>query len=559
MEHARRAAIGLRRVCRHRLRDCRGESAKDIRPLLHNQVPRQGNGAGALCLLRNCFRARRPNRCRFRRRKGLHLPDTVAGPAGWNTEPASQINAGDGESTVSSNPNVKLLIAEDEKNLGLVLQKELSRLGHQVTLVHDGEAAIAAAREADFDVALIDIMMPGKNGIEVLRELRQQEQPPEVLIMTGHATVETALQAMKLGAYDYLTKPCHITEIDAVVSKASEKRQLRRENLILQSRLTYKEKAPDIIVRSKKLTDIMALVRKVASSNAVVLIAGESGTGKELVANAIHRFSQRHAGPFIDISCAAIQETLLESELFGYEAGAFTGARKRKLGLFELAAGGTLFLDEIGEMSLTLQSKLLRVLETRSFYRVGGTKKVEVDVRIIAATNRELDQQAAEGKFRTDLLFRINNFAIKLPPLRERPEDIPSLTQHFLARVGGAPMIRISDEAMEVLMRYCWPGNVRELRNVIERALILVSGDTITPADLPLEIRANLADKLTGPAPEQETMANLEDLKKRQILKVLEQTGWHQGRAAEALGISPSTLYRQLKVYGLTRSRKAAD
>jgi len=451
---------------------------------------------------------------------------------------------------------MRLLIAEDEKNLGIVLQKELSRAGFEVTLVHDGAAALNAARESDFDVALLDVMMPGVSGIEVLRGLRQQEQPPEVLIITGHATVETALQAMKLGAYDYITKPCHIQELEAVLNKAFEKRQLRRENLILQTRLNYKDKAPDIVVRSQKMTDIMGLVRKVATSNAVVLITGESGTGKELVANAIHHFSGRYAGPFIDISCAAIQETLLESELFGYEAGAFTGARKRKLGLFELANGGTLFLDEIGEMNLTLQSKVLRVLETRTFYRVGGTKKVEVDVRIIAATNRDLDQQSAEGKFRTDLLFRINNFNIKLPPLRERPEDIPSLTQHFLARVGGTPAIRISDEAMEVLMRYVWPGNVRELRNVIERALILVSGDTITPVDLPLEIRANLSEKLTGPAPEQDGSVNLEDLKKRQILKVLEQTGWHQGRAAEALGISPSTLYRQLKVYGLTRSRK---
>ena len=460
---------------------------------------------------------------------------------------------------MSSNASAKLLIAEDEKNLGIVLQKELSRLGHHVTLVHDGEAAIQAAREADYDVALIDIMMPGKNGIEVLRELRQQEQPPEVLIITGHATVETALQAMKLGAYDYLTKPCHITEIDAVVGKAYEKRALRRENLILHSRLSYKEKAPDIIVRSKKMNDIMGLVRKVAGSNAVVLIAGESGTGKELVANAIHRFSQRANGPFIDISCAAIQETLLESELFGYEAGAFTGARKRKLGLFELATGGTLFLDEIGEMSLTLQSKLLRVLETRSFYRVGGTKKVEVDVRIIAATNRELDQYVTDGKFRSDLLFRINNFTIKLPPLRDRPEDIPPLADHFLAMVSTSPGASLSSQAMEVLMNYSWPGNVRELRNVIERAVILTSSEEIQAEDLPLELRTHRAEAAVAGNGESNNAASLEELKKKQILKVLEQTGWHQGKAAEMLGISASTLYRQLKQYGLTRSRRLTD
>ncbi|MFY9573984.1 MAG: sigma-54 dependent transcriptional regulator [Blastocatellia bacterium] len=457
---------------------------------------------------------------------------------------------------MSSNPSIKLLIAEDEKNLGLVLQKELSRLGHDVSVVHDAEAAIKEARESEFDVALLDIMMPGRSGLEVLRELRQQEQPPEVLMMTGHATVETALQAMKLGAYDYLTKPCHIRELEAIIAKAHEKRQLRLENMILQSRLTYKEKAPDIVVRSQKMNDVMALVRKIAASNATVLVTGDSGTGKELVANTVHCFSSRNAGPFIDISCAAIQETLLESELFGYEPGAFTGARKRKLGLLELAHGGTLFLDEIGEMSLTLQAKLLRVLETQSFYRVGGTKKVEVDVRFIAATNRDLSQDVAEGKFRGDLMFRINNFTIKLPALRERPEDIPALAEHFLAQVSGGERAHLSDQAMQVLMSYSWPGNVRELRNVIERAVILSTGDEIAEEDLPLELRTHrMVSGDTGDG-EDSSPGSLDELRRKQILTVLEQTGWHQGRASEILGISPSTLYRQLKAYGLTRSRR---
>src|SRR5437868_4262267 len=455
---------------------------------------------------------------------------------------------------------IKLLIAEDEKNLGLVLQKELSRLGHDVTLVHDGTGALQVAREIDFDVAILDIMMPGASGIEVLREIRKQDQPPEVLIMTDHATVETALQAMKLGAYDYLTKPCHIQELEAVVTKAYEKRQLRRENLILQTRLDYKDKTPDIVVSSKPMSDVMSLVRKVASSNAVVLVTGESGTGKELVAHAVHHFSQRFAGPFIDISCAAIQETLLESELFGYEAGAFTGARKRKMGLLELATGGTLFLDEIGEMSLTLQSKLLRVLETQTFYRVGGTKKVEVDVRFIAATNRDLDIYVGEGKFRSDLLFRINNFTIKLPPLRDRAEDIPSLTEHFLARVSGASGICFAPEATEVMMQYGWPGNVRELRNVIERAVILASKPEIGIEDLPIEIcSSSRIEKKASTNGHADPAISLDEIKKQQILKVLEQTGWHQGRAAEILGISPSTLYRQLRSYGLTRSRRVSE
>jgi DNA-binding NtrC family response regulator len=460
---------------------------------------------------------------------------------------------------VSSNLNVRLLIAEDEKNLGVVLQKELSRLGHQVTLVHDAEAAIKTASEAEFDVALLDIMMPGRSGLEVLRLLREQEQPPEVLMMTGHATVETALQAMKLGAYDYLTKPCHIRELEAIINKAYEKRQLRLENMILQSRLTYKEKAPDIVVRSQKMNDVMALVRKIAASNATVLVTGDSGTGKELIANTVHCFSTRHNGPFIDISCAAIQETLLESELFGYEQGAFTGARKRKLGLLELAHGGTLFLDEIGEMSLTLQSKLLRVLETQTFYRVGGTKKVEVDVRFIAATNRDLNQDAAEGKFRSDLLFRINNFTVKLPRLSDRPEDIPALAEHFLSRVSGGEHTRFSDPAMQVLMNYSWPGNVRELRNVIERAVILSSGSEIGAEDLPLELRTHRIINIESESEDESRAGSLDELRRKQILSVLEQTGWHQGKASEILGISPSTLYRQLKSYGLTRSRRMQE
>ncbi|MFL6215601.1 MAG: sigma-54-dependent transcriptional regulator [Blastocatellia bacterium] len=460
---------------------------------------------------------------------------------------------------MSSNASIRLLIAEDEKNLSMVLQREMERFGHQVTLVHDAEAAIAAARETEFDVALLDIMMPGRSGLEVLRELRQQEQPPEVLMMTGHATVETALQAMKLGAYDYLTKPCHIRELEAIINKAYEKRQLRQENLILQSRLTYKEKAPDIVVKSEKMIDIMSIVRKVAASNAFVLVMGESGTGKEIVANTVHNFSPRRNGPFIDISCAAIQETLLESELFGYESGAFTGARQRKLGLMELAHGGTLFLDEIGEMNLTLQAKLLRVLETQTFFRVGGTKKVSVDVRFIAATNRDLDRYVAEGKFRGDLLFRINNFTIPLPPLRERPEDIASLAEHFLARTSGGQTMRISGEAMEVLNSYDWPGNVRELRNVIERAVILSASDVITADDLPLEMRARQVRMIEAEEMVMGVNGSLDELRRKQILAVLEQTGWHQGRASEILGISPSTLYRQLKSYGLTRSRRLTN
>jgi DNA-binding NtrC family response regulator len=460
---------------------------------------------------------------------------------------------------MSANASINLLIAEDEKNLGIVLQRELARLGHRVTLVHDGDAAVLAAKENEFDIALLDIMMPGRNGLDVLRELREMEQAPEVLMMTGHATVETALQAMKMGAYDYLTKPCLISELEAILQKAFEKRQLKQENLVLQSRLRYKEKSPDFVVHSENMKVILDLVRKVAGSNAIVLVTGESGTGKELIANTIHHYSQRNTGPFIDISCAAIQETLLESELFGYEPGAFTGAQKRKLGLLELANHGTLFLDEIGEMNLTLQSKLLRVLETQSFYRVGGTKKVEVDVRIGAATNRDLERDVVEGKFRGDLLYRINNFTIKLPPLRERPDDIQPIAENFLAQIRGNKIIRFSEESMNTLLNYDWPGNVRELRNVVERAVILSSGEEIHCEDLPLEVRRGTIELLESISSDPTIPANLDELKKKQILTVLEQTGWHQGKASEALGISPSTLYRQLKSLGLTRTRRILE
>lgn len=328
---------------------------------------------------------------------------------------------------------------------------------------------------------------------------------------------------------------------------------------MLQTRLRYKEKSPDLVVHSERMRSILDLVRKVASSNAIVLVTGESGTGKELIANTIHHYSQRCNGPFIDISCAAIQETLLESELFGYEPGAFTGAQKRKLGLLELANHGTLFLDEIGEMNLTLQSKLLRVLETQSFYRVGGTKKVEIDVRIVAATNRELDKDVIEGKFRGDLLYRINNFTIKLPPLRERPEDIRPIAERFLAQIRGHKPIHFTEEAMHTLVNYDWPGNVRELRNVVERAVILSSDDEIRSEDLPIEVRRDTVEMFEPSVVDATIPVNLDELKKKQILTVLEQTGWHQGKASEALGISPSTLYRQLKSLGLTRTRRIAE
>src|SRR5215204_3328419 len=333
----------------------------------------------------------------------------------------------------------KLLVVDDEKNLRLVVQKELSRQGHEVETAADGEEAWEAIESKDFDVVLCDINMPRLDGIGLLRRVREKCQtPPEVIMLTGQATVETAIEAMKLGAYDYLTKPYRLNELAALVTQAFEKQQLKIDNQRLRAQIERTSKhMPDIVAESPQMKEVLRLVRRVAPAETSVLITGESGTGKELVAQAIHRLSPRRDKPFIDLNCAALQDTLLESELFGHEAGAFSGARTRKLGLFELADGGTLFLDEVMEMPAQLQSKLLRALETRSFFRVGGVKKVEINVRLVAATNREPQRAVAEGAFRSDLLYRINSFEVNIPPLRERVEDIEPLARHLLDKIAG--------------------------------------------------------------------------------------------------------------------------
>src|SRR5678815_1788286 len=334
----------------------------------------------------------------------------------------------------------KLLVVDDEKNLRLVIQRELTRQGHEAETAPDGQAAWELMEARDFDVLLCDINMPRLDGMGLLRRLKEKmSNAPEVIMLTGQGTVETAIEAMKLGAYDYLTKPYRIAELSALVKQAAEKKQLKMDNVRLRAQIERANgSTPEIIAESPQMKEVLRLVRRVAPSETSVLITGESGTGKELVAQAIHRLSTRSDRTFIDLNCAALQDTLLESELFGYEAGAFSGARARKLGLFELADGGTLFLDEIMEMPSQLQSKLLRALETRSFFRVGGVKKVEVDVRLIAATNRDKDEAVASGLFRADLMYRINSFEINIPPLRTRREDIKPLAEHLMGKIAGS-------------------------------------------------------------------------------------------------------------------------
>ncbi|MGZ8842959.1 MAG: sigma-54-dependent transcriptional regulator [Pyrinomonadaceae bacterium] len=459
--------------------------------------------------------------------------------------------------------DARLLIAEDEANLRLVLQKELQRLGYRVQAAPDGEAALRKLEESNVDVLLCDINMPHMDGMELLKRVHERPNPPEVIMLTGQGTIETAVEAMKLGAYDYLTKPYSINELDVRVRQAAEKRNLRVDNQRLRAQIERKSSMPEIVSRSLAMAEAIRLVERLAPSEASVLITGESGTGKELIAQAIHRLSNRANGAFIDLNCAAFQETLLESELFGYGAGAFSGAKARKLGLIELADGGTLFLDEVTELPSGLQAKLLRAIETRTFFRVGGVRKVEVNVRIVTATNRNLDTVIADGAFRADLLYRINSFQIHLAPLRERPEDVEPLMHHMLKQLTATPT-EVMPDALDSMRSYAWPGNVRQLRNCLERAVLLSNDGRITTNELPPEVARNNgyvafvptdAAAMGGAPASGETGASntgsLRDVEKQQIIAALEKTGWHRGKAAEMLGISPSTLYRRLRDYNL--------
>jgi len=447
------------------------------------------------------------------------------------------------------------LLAEDERNLSRILETQLRKRGFDVAVAADGRAAVDALKAEEFDVALVDLVMPEVDGIGVLRKAMELDAPPEVVIVTGNGTVDTAIAAMKLGAYDYLTKPCKVQELDIVVRRAFEKRQLSQENIRLATRLERREEFPEIVTASPLMAEVLELSRKVAGSESAVLISGESGTGKELIARAIHRLSTRCDGPLTDINCAAIQENLLESELFGHERGAFTGAMTRKLGLFELADGGTMFMDEIAELAPRLQSKLLRALESGEFFRVGGTQKVSTDLRLVAATNRNIDDEVADGNFREDLYYRINTLTVHIPPLRERPEDITVLAEHFLRQQVTANPPELTDETLKTLNEYSWPGNVRELRNVMERLAILRAGEEIRPQDLPRDF----ISERRGDGGDTSTLVgqsiSLEELEGAHIEAVLRRENWHQGRTADTLGISPKTLYRKIRTYNLEKPR----
>jgi DNA-binding NtrC family response regulator len=436
---------------------------------------------------------------------------------------------------------IRVLVVDDEKNFRKVIVQELQQQGFAVGEAPGGKEALERIAREEFDVLILDLSMPRMGGMELLRMIKELDSPLEVIILTAHGTISTAVEAVKLGAYDFLTKPFRMEELSAVIAKAYEKKELLRQNGLLRARIERQAEAHRIITRNPQFLSILESVQKIARSNLPVLISGESGVGKELIARAIHGASPRSSGPFIPINCSAIPENMLESELFGHEKGAFTGAHLRKLGLLEVAHGGVLFLDEVSELIPNLQAKLLRAIETGSFFKVGGTRETSIDTRFLAATNRNLEEEAAKGRFRMDLFFRLSALTVAIPPLRERQEDIALLVDHFIQENPEFQKRRFGNEALKVLERYPWPGNVRELKNIVHRTLLLTDKEVVEPGDLPRSLFADYR-----PASKR-----LEEVEKEHILRVLKETGGRRGKAAEILGMDPKTLYRKMLSYGL--------
>lgn len=442
-----------------------------------------------------------------------------------------------------------ILVVDDEAPLREALAKVLTKAGYAVLLAADGQEGLDLLRNRPANLILLDLKMPGLTGLELLKAAKLLVHDVEVIVITGHGTVDEAVQAMKQGAYDFITKPFKRLTLVKAVEKALEKQGLSQKARLLQRRLDEMDDRGQIVGISAAMGRVLALVEQVAGSEATVMIQGESGTGKELVANLVHRLSPRRDRPFIKVNCAALPETLLESELFGYEKGAFTGALARKAGRFELANRGTMFLDEIGDLSLTTQAKLLRVLQEGEFERLGGTQTLRVDIRLVAATNQDLRERVREKMFREDLLYRLDVVTIVLPPLRERPEDIPPLAEHFLRRYSQKSQKKISgfsDEALASLLDYRWPGNVRELEHAIEHAVIFAGGPNVVIEDLPPAIsgerKPRVERALTIPLG-----TPLEEVERRLIEETLRLAKGDKELAAKLLGIASRTIYRKLK------------
>ena len=466
----------------------------------------------------------------------------------------------------------RILIADDEDGLRWVLEKGLQQAGYEVTAVRDGDEALRAFSEAPFDLVFLDIRMPGTDGLTVLAKLRGLAPDAHVIVMTAHGTMETAIQAMQRGAYDYLAKPFDLDEVLLLAERALAAGRLTQEVARLKTGLQEVWEFGALIGRHPRMQDVYKTIGRIAASDVTVLLRGESGTGKELVARAIHHYSRRAGRPFVAVSSAAIPGTLLESELFGHERGAFTDAKERKLGRLELAHGGTLFLDEIGDMPPELQTKLLRALQERTIERVGGQESLRIDVRVLAATNRDLETMMREGRFREDLFYRLNVVTVTLPPLRERRRDIPLLVEHLLAKYAAELGERgVAPEALDRLVGHDWPGNVRELENVVQRAMVMATSGVILPEHLPIgPVSAAASVAVDAPLEEvierkliecvrglrEHASANLYDLmiglvEKPLLRAVLRETGGNQVRAAQILGINRNTLRKKLVEHGI--------
>ncbi len=451
-------------------------------------------------------------------------------------------------------PPLSILVVDDSPDTLELIVEGLQEEGYRVDVASSGPEAIKKAKDRSYEIVLTDLVMPEMDGLEVLAHFSEAYPETVVIVLTGYATIETAVEAMKRGAFDYLTKPAKLDEIRVVLERAREFITLRSENLMLKSQLQERYGFDKIIGRSQAMHEIYRIIQRVAKTDTTVLITGESGTGKELIARAIHYNSERKDKPLVPINCGAIPEELLESELFGHEKGAFTGAVRDRKGRFEMAHQGTVFLDEIGDMSPKLQVKLLRFLQERKFERVGGSRTIEVDVRIIAATNKDLEKEVREGNFREDLYFRLNVIPIHVPPLRERDGDIPLLIHHFLhehCQKKGLPPKKISKAAVRCMERYDWPGNVRELENMIERLVILCESDTIDTSDLPARIqkaapRPSVTDVQIGDEGI-DLKQILEDLENRLIIEALKKAGGVKNQAAKLLGLNRTTLIEKLK------------
>ena len=446
----------------------------------------------------------------------------------------------------------RLLVVDDEEGIRTFLAEALERDGHDVTQAVSGDDALQILAEQTFHVVLTDLRMPGTDGMAVLRRLRAEQPDTEVIVLTAHGTVDTAVEAMKLGAFDYLQKPLSSpTELRLLVHRALERRKL----IGVRDRAALDDAgAPTLTWGDPTMAPVVAAIRRVAATSATVLLVGESGTGKEVAARAIHKASQRAAGPFVAVNCAALAETLLESELFGHEKGAFTGAMKQKLGRFELAEGSTLFLDEVGDVPPPMQVKLLRAVQEQEFERVGGEHPIKVDVRIVSATNKDLDAEVASGRFRQDLYFRLHVLPVRLPPLRERREDIPMLCAHFVAKLGpktNARVRAVSDAALGRIMAYHWPGNVRELENAIEQSLVFAEGEEITPGALPQFLQGGAEEEALQIPRELSLPEILDDLERQLILKAYAKAGQVKTETARLLGIKTSALYYKLEKYGI--------